>query len=817
MKSKVVKSIATKTHPIGEIFPIFDSVLTEGVLDAMITSTVNLAHLKVLLQIKILRGNCLKNVHCIDKLLNNLGENNCDYACDALYLYLLLCEAAVIDRYIRNVLSYVNKVDCAKKEGALIALKLLKTLLDVLEDSECSTLDETVIDFQLLLRIYYNAEVYKWNDVKNQLILNVLNRCVRNQKITTSLWDVFLLQKDFYAMACLVESVPLSVVVSQSLSLWKTLRQGITEDFSGDRKYILHVSKKFVDFILNRGIQFNIQEIITCGDSNMSKCKKMWSNFFILLDILQEKQLHLIVPSLVLLDTLSGLGPAWMFSLYSVMLSHAQDTIVFRAATDLLKLLCFKGEPFFREVVKSVIRSINRSAYSECSRTTFKELSTFASLLNDEEFSVVMEESSNVAWVPTAAWSFYYSVFPRDKYFRDVNNVIKFITTIRRIPHKFIRNSCLRHVLHLLSFEPSDYDYSSQDVIKMVMCLFESFPDVREDIELILVQKLENEFLLQEIDEWGKNEHVNLNRVHLVSVAMCYRNMKENLCTFVSEEKFHDRVSDKVIAVLADFLLPDKLECCVNKRLGCIKRDEHSTDLWSIIDCDASWEEMKSKFDECELLTSNLNDSQIYYILLHLMARLTIDHVFQKFILKFSKVLLKAHILEVRSIKLLANACSKYMHCTIMSREILKNVYDILILVLENYDEEAIVEVINYLLPVFGWRYHCNINIETSCKDLIKNIVKRTLEVVMQFKSNTPSKTAFASCMMILQNDYIFDDDDEFFAWLFRKLTCVFSCNEMMTVKFAKCLKSLPVPFRRVSPFVVELLLYNSITSAGKR
>ncbi|KAK9875335.1 hypothetical protein WA026_007731 [Henosepilachna vigintioctopunctata] len=248
----------------------------------------------------------------------------------------------------------------------------------------------------------------------------------------------FLIEQENLDFLSIIFDKRLSVLVKsgcfQTNCLWNLLKNCISDENSIKRKQALYILSSTIEFLKN-------------NDSNLrpevlkSNSPDDWNIYFILLHLSREKQLHLIKPTLKLLESVAHLHIYWRSCLYKILLNHSQLFVVYKTVEYLMDLPVNKTDNLLF-VLKNVMNALNKYEYSDLSLNAYSKFGIFCNTLPSEYLVQVFEEFISLEWNPIGAWCFLSSIssvlhkVPQ----RCISDILH---KLKSLPHTFMRNSCI--------------------------------------------------------------------------------------------------------------------------------------------------------------------------------------------------------------------------------------------------------------------------------------------------------------------------------------------------------------------------------------
>lgn len=221
--------------------------------------------------------------------------------------------------------------------------------------------------------------------------------------------------------------------------------------------------------------------------SSTKDVETAWNAFFILLSVCREKQIHLVKPALTFLDDLFYLHPLWVKTIFHILFSHSQNEIVSYAVVKMLTAEWFEKMNNFLLLHKKLLVTLTKIDYSNATIDGFAALGQYVKTCTEEQFWIILKESSEIPWNPINMWLFCKNIFKRDHLKQPMRTSVisKFILHLQKLPHKYIRSGCIRLCLKFVDIQ-SDFSasLSFEDLFRLAIVIkktdvsLESFCDI---------------------------------------------------------------------------------------------------------------------------------------------------------------------------------------------------------------------------------------------------------------------------------------------------------------------------------------------------
>jgi hypothetical protein len=110
---------------------------------------------------------------------------------------------------------------------------------------------------------------------------------------------------------------------------WLLLMDCIVSQHSYQRKQAVYLLSRSVE-VAFKANNSNCFPKYLKAENDVDDIEKMWRNYLILLDVSNEKQLHIIEPSLQMLYSIKKLHILWRVRLYKIFLNCSQNVVVYK-------------------------------------------------------------------------------------------------------------------------------------------------------------------------------------------------------------------------------------------------------------------------------------------------------------------------------------------------------------------------------------------------------------------------------------------------------------------------------------------------------
>uniref|UniRef100_A0A1B6CIL5 tRNA (guanosine(18)-2'-O)-methyltransferase TARBP1 n=1 Tax=Clastoptera arizonana TaxID=38151 RepID=A0A1B6CIL5_9HEMI len=168
---------------------------------------------------------------------------------------------------------------------------------------------------------------------------------------------------------------------------WTVIQLGLSDNDPILRKEALYLLKRSLDTIQENNIHLN-GTIFCLRNSNSKKFKEIWELIFIIFEVLEEKQSHLVLPVLPsvlkIQDNSLDLHPSWILCLYKRILKHDSIQIMKWGVLNFLKIdiKLYTGVEGYEAAIIVFLKTINNLLLFSKSSNKMNEFSDVEIELN---------------------------------------------------------------------------------------------------------------------------------------------------------------------------------------------------------------------------------------------------------------------------------------------------------------------------------------------------------------------------------------------------------------------------------------------------
>ncbi|XP_041988487.1 uncharacterized protein LOC121739931 [Aricia agestis] len=331
----------------------------EGLMLKSHFSNENLSNLLHLLQYKHLI-NTKEDAECendqeismVNNLLSNLTESNVQVIGKVIFAILTLSPSTIVgnaEHLLQQVLADVyiptkmcNSVDYEmeshKIDSTLLKLKICKCILDAVIYCRQKLL-MPFLEISLEHLIYCQHEELNTFFVTSMIPL--IFEAITGYHILDRIWNLLKQSTDqcqnSLKVLCSLSNYYLPVInyessVIYSSEFWDIILYGLSSECYRGRKFAMYLFKRALDCLMisRKDVHVTSESVFIWKASKREELHKIWNDFFVLMDSLEEKQSNIVLPSLVLINTVKGVGYCWLNCAFKIGLSHDNAQVRFK-------------------------------------------------------------------------------------------------------------------------------------------------------------------------------------------------------------------------------------------------------------------------------------------------------------------------------------------------------------------------------------------------------------------------------------------------------------------------------------------------------
>lgn len=363
--------------------------------------------------------------------------------CDIIILQMILYHnVSSIKQYLQNFLCLSNTY-IITTDSRMMYMEVLIYLLEFLCLYKFHATSKDIKELKDLSHMYLEI-VKSWIKVKKDnewrlfaLIFPKLVEIFTPKCIVFPLWDYFIHETSDLKESLTVLSIMADICLTSSNSMnyvhhdiyykstfWLFVLKGLRSPLQQYRKQTLYIMKKAIDcmseeiilnFVQSNLIKAQITPFICNQTDTFSSINHVKEKFFLIYEALEEKQEHLIMPTLVYISDLININKEhrtcdcfniiWLQCIFEKILLHENNCIV---KWGILYVCRLDNAIFNDHFLELFVRILNNNFLYECQSdeeypSIVKEVSQFLRYAKESNLlNRFLKTVSNIAWGPVA-------------------------------------------------------------------------------------------------------------------------------------------------------------------------------------------------------------------------------------------------------------------------------------------------------------------------------------------------------------------------------------------------------------------------------
>lgn len=492
---------------------------------------------------------------------------NPEYLQDSL-LNVINKSKSPIDFYLANILHDMDNGDQSLVQNVESHLKLFQTVLGILEKRKDFKIPNKIINNQELMDQLINIICFGNDILALQCILCIVPKflnLIENNRLLINLWKFMIyvyfknpleetLINRIFLILCMMKeyflpktSNSLHYILLNDEEFWMILQENLISSNSQIRKQAL--------FILKRAILISSNHEINVKYLNL-KTDSLWNCYIILLESLEERQIHIISPTLYYVSEICNkFHISWNILLFNKMLYHENSKINLWAIFN-LPLLDFSfqnSEMYYKKLVSILLPILNNPLFFSLKNRDgiFRSLIChFKNILKTnyahDYFKHLIEIMIQIKWGPNSLFFFSYllSLIPTSPIYDStmillIKNFLEINLNAQNHPIRCATENCfLIQIMNLCIIKDLSLDVFFEFLSVMRRDSFKKNPEIWEKIlnflKSFLTEKITYEFLLLNVDSLGKQSSIHPKKLARIVVLLM------NLNIMVTSEKINN-------------------------------------------------------------------------------------------------------------------------------------------------------------------------------------------------------------------------------------------------------------------------------------
>lgn len=444
----------------------FEDLLTELFNSGDINAVVNALKLKLLL-IQSKNSSCCKIN--IDKFLTNIPESNISGIHDFILHSMLIQPSTNGPVLLENAVVKLLRSDDRDHKIILRQLEILNVVMEVsimLNLRFIQSYDNENQIFNLIISLICSEK----KDVQRKTLLDIVPKyitCTKKYNLFSSLWEKIKTSETVMFIIIALEQFYLldscrSFDIFDEIGYWNILQNNLNSEDPMLKKQSIYLLKKSVEIIISQKNtqKYNYTKIQRENNSSTAQYDA-WKNFFIICDVSNEKQLHLIEPALKLYDTLKYLDASWQVCVSKMFIRHPHSVIVKHTVYEILSLN-------WRSDVNTLVYGLNNVFLYDFISTNpiTKLLGIYITKLNSEEFIQFINNFCDMQPNPIPFFNVCRTIEMMKGEQFNLNCLYTLILCSEKVPHLFLRKGIQHSLFNSFYIKIENLNLAREDVLE---------------------------------------------------------------------------------------------------------------------------------------------------------------------------------------------------------------------------------------------------------------------------------------------------------------------------------------------------------------
>ncbi|XP_063241953.1 probable methyltransferase TARBP1 [Bacillus rossius redtenbacheri] len=408
-------------------FSLLSDILVKGLLLSKQNAVV----------LDLLQESSCNIVNCFSVLGLSLGETELLHV--SKYTNSILANSVILESVV-EFYRLASNTDIMKHEEVCKILDEDCLCEAVLKLATCGLKDVVVHTLTSLVPKLADFNQSIFSHIWSEISMSVKHNPTDSTKTMWNLFNICTLA-DYYFPSNINDRF---VSLISSDVLWKLLQEGLVHDDSTVRKQAIYVMKRTIDIVMRHKLVIdadNDKLTVFCWQpSSQDELVSMWEKYFIVLETLEETQVHLVTPVLRVVDELIqkfiaesifgikhvGLHITWVVCIFHRILYHENSSIKKWGvvAMDRHKFNFVSDDnECASKVVITLIQALNDSALYSCTQGEYSAVNlkvavqgvlTSVSKLSPQKaqdvFVDILKVTNTVQWDPVSLFYFCHSL-----------------------------------------------------------------------------------------------------------------------------------------------------------------------------------------------------------------------------------------------------------------------------------------------------------------------------------------------------------------------------------------------------------------------
>lgn len=344
-------------------------------------------------------------------------------------------------------------------------MKAVSLIIDCLVEMKECLLEIFPVEKQFFLtKLFFNES--NFIKVKSfQCVNSILRSDVGASKLLNNIWDGinrWSPDKQIIILCSLIDYFIPFITGDDQLNIfnkndfWKLIQLQLRSN-DGDRKSSIWILKKTVDIFSTENIDFQSEKSIFFWNKKSSnELIDSWRCFFTILENLDEKQSHLILPSFGLIKKINLLDESWRLTLLQIVLKHENSLVIAWGVNYVIENFNDLGK-LQNDFLVNFLEALNNTFLYSDDKIKTKKIDLFFKKI----ISNVLVSMESVDWRPVPFYHTFESLIKGEFSYEDLEIFFtRIVVLASNVQNTFIRSALQTSFIQFLN--------SKQDQFKSV-------------------------------------------------------------------------------------------------------------------------------------------------------------------------------------------------------------------------------------------------------------------------------------------------------------------------------------------------------------
>lgn len=284
---------------------------------------------------------------------------------------------------------------------------------------------------------------------------NLKQDCNNDDKLSVSL-DIMCNLSNLYLLS---EHNVFNSIINDHL-YWKFLNYGIRLSHNLYRKQSMYLLKRTIDICIVSNKQISVPESLKSlfywNDENQHDLEQNWLTYFLIMDSLDEKSSHIVMPAMKLIYSLKSIPDLWMDALICKILNHDTDVVkrygIIYAVKFLTANCSYNLES--HNLIQQFLAAINNTKMYNEQNDKHEDIFPYLIEFFQNTGSKILIPVTSINWAPVPFFYISYALAKSEPYDNFVLEPETFLSLFQKVmraslncPNTYIRSAIQKNII----------------------------------------------------------------------------------------------------------------------------------------------------------------------------------------------------------------------------------------------------------------------------------------------------------------------------------------------------------------------------------